>query len=123
MHRAVRLLYAEAGRIGRLDSLPPAPVFSPCPEAGMAAAGADEGLRTLTRAGLIREAGTGLGAVLVVDEAQLVEHRRALMTRDAVAVALLQRAGERWAAFASTAANTSATAPDAVVGAVTSATA
>jgi hypothetical protein len=89
----------------------------------MAAVGADHGLCTLTRAGLIREAGTGLSAVLVVDEAKLVELRRALMTRDAGAVALLQRAGESWAAFASTAANTSAIAPDAVVGAVTSATA
>jgi hypothetical protein len=55
MHRAVRLLDEEAGRIGRLDVLPPTPVFSPCPETGLAAIGGDEGLRALVRGGVIRE--------------------------------------------------------------------
>ena len=123
MHRAVHLLYAEAGRTGKLDLLPPVPTFFPCPEAGVAASGADQALRALVRDGLIREDGIGLDARLVVDQAQLVDRRRALMGRDPRAVALLQRAGERWAAFASTAANTPAMAMESVGGAVTLATA
>jgi NAD(P)-dependent dehydrogenase (short-subunit alcohol dehydrogenase family) len=123
MHRAVRLLYEEAGRTGRLGALPPAPVFAACPETGLAAIGADEALRSLIRGGLIREEAAGLRATLVMDDAQLVDRRRALMGRDASAVALLQRAGERWAAFASTAANTSASAANADGATVASATA
>jgi hypothetical protein len=123
MHRAVHLLYAEAGRTGELSLLPPAPAFVPCPETGVAAKGADEALRALIRRGLIREDGIGLGARLVVDQALLVERRRALMGRDPRAVALLQRAGERWAAFASTAAKARAMATASVGAAVASATA
>jgi hypothetical protein len=123
MHRAVHLLYAEAGRTGKLGLLPPAPSFFPCPEAGVAASGAEQALRALIRHGLIREDGIGLGARLVIDQARLVERRRGLMGRDPSAIALLQRAGERWAAFASTAANTRAIATESVGGAVASATA
>lgn len=123
MHRAVRLLYEEAGRTGKLGMLPAAPMFSPCPETGLAANGADEGLRALIYSGLMREEGAGLDARLVVDHARLIEHRRALMARDPRLVALLQRAGERWAAFASTAANTSAISAESLGAAVTSATA
>ena len=123
MHRALHLLYAEAGRTGKLCLLPSPPTFFPCPEAGVAARGADQALRALVRQGLIREDGIGLGARLVVDQALIVERRRALMGRDPRAVALLQRAGERWAAFASTAANTRAMATESVSGVVASATA
>jgi hypothetical protein len=123
VHRAVRLLYEEAGRTGKLGVLPTAPTFSPCPETGLAASGADRALRALISSGLIREEGAGIDARLVVDQARLVEHRRALMARDAGAVALLQRAGERWAAFASTAANTPAIAAESVGATVASATA
>jgi hypothetical protein len=108
MHRALHLLYAEAGRTGRLAVLPPAPAFAPCPETGLAAGGADPALRALIRSGLLLEEGTGLDASLVVSPAALVDCRRSLMGRDPRAVALLQRAGERWAALASTAANTRA---------------
>jgi hypothetical protein len=106
-----------------LGMLPPAPTFVPCPEAGIAASGADQALGALIRGGLIHEDGIGLDARLVVDQARLVERRRALMGRDPRAVALLQRAGERWAAFASTAANTRAMATESAGGAVASATA
>jgi hypothetical protein len=106
MHRALRLLYAEAGRTGRLCVLPAAPVFAPCPETGYAAEGADRALRSLIRDGLIKEEGVGLGARLIIDPDVLVNHRRLLMTQDARTVAMLQRAGERWAALASTATNT-----------------
>jgi hypothetical protein len=123
MHRAVRLLYAEAGRTGQLALLPPAPVFAPCSETGIAADGADEAFRDLVRTGLIREAGVGLGATLVVDSERLVDRRRSLMGRDARAVAMLQRAGERWAALASTAANTPAIPTESVAATVTSGTA
>ena len=75
MHRAVYLLYAEAGRTGKLSLLPPPPTFVPCPEAGVAANGADQALRALIRHGLIREDGIGLGAHLVVNQARLVERR------------------------------------------------
>lgn len=123
MHRALRLLYAEASRTGRLRLLPPAPTFAPCPETGIAAVGADEALRALIRSGSIREVGAGLDATLVVDQGGLVQWRRSLMGRDPRAVAMLQRAGERWAALASTAENTRAMPAESVGGAVTSATA
>lgn len=105
MHRALRLLYAEAGRTGRLRLLPDIPTFVPCPEAGLAAEGADRALRALRHNGLLREEGTGLDAKLVVDPSKLIYWRRSLMSRDPRAASMLQRAGERWAAFASTAEN------------------
>jgi hypothetical protein len=123
MHRALRLLYAEAGRTGRLRMLPAAPVFAPCPETGYAAEGADQALRSLIRDGLIREEGVGLGSRLVVDPDVLVDHRRLLMTRDARAVAMLQRAGERWAALASMATNTPTIPAESVAATVASVTA
>ncbi len=121
MHSALRLLYSEAGRTGRLRLLPAEPVFSPCPETGIATEGADRALRSLVEGGLIREEGVGLGARLVVDPEVLVIRRRSLMTRDARAVAMLQRAGERWAALASTAAKTCATPGESVGATVASA--
>jgi hypothetical protein len=108
MHRALRLLYEHAGRTGELRLLPPAPCFDPCSEVGLAAQGADAAFYDLVREGLLREAGAGLEATLITDTTALVRARRALLARDPAAVALLQRAGERWAAFASTAAKTAA---------------
>ncbi len=123
MHRALHLLYSQAGRSGALGLLPPEPVFRPCPEAGLAAEGADEAMSALVRIGLLHERGAGVGATLVVDEAALISRRRSLMTRDPSAVALLQRAGERWAALASTAANIVATPTSSVASSVASSTA
>jgi hypothetical protein len=108
MHRALRLLYEHAGRTGRLRLLPPAPRFDPCAEVGLAAQGADAAFYDLVREGLLREAGAGLEATFITDTTALVRARRVLLARDPAAVALLQRAGERWAAFASTAAKTAA---------------
>jgi hypothetical protein len=121
MHRALRLLYSEAGRTGRLRLLPAKPVFVPCPETGIATEGADRALRSLIERGLILEEGVGLGARLVVDPDVLVSRRRSLMTRDVRAVAMLQRAGERWAALASMAANTCATPAESLTATVASA--
>lgn len=123
MHRALWLIYAEAGRTGGLHLLPRAPAFTPCPETGRAAAGADQGLRTLTKRRLLREEGQGLTATLVVDHEAVVSYRRSLMSRDPRAVAMLQRAGERWAAFASTAANAAASATESARATVVSAAA
>ena len=123
MHRALRMLYEEAGRDGNLRLLPPAPRFVPDPEVGLAADGADRAFYNLVDDGVLFEASTGVEAVLVVDPMAQVRCRRALMTREAAGVALLQRAGERWAAFASTAANTSATPPASSAPTVASATA
>lgn len=121
MHRALRVLYSEAGRTGRLRLLPAKPVFVPCPETGIATEGADHAFRSLIERGLILEEGVGLGARLVVDPEALVSRRRSLMTRDVQAVAMLQRAGERWAALASTAAKTCATPTELVTPTVASA--
>jgi hypothetical protein len=123
MHRALRLLYAEAGRTGQLRLLPPTPTFAACPETGIAAAGADQALRALIDTGLIREEGVGLDATLAVDPVRLVQWRRSLMCRDPRASAMLQRAGERWAAFASTAENACAMPTESVEAIVASATA
>lgn len=123
MHRALHLLYAEAGRTGHLRLLPPTPTFAPCPETGIAAAGADQALQALIDAGLIRKEGVGLDATLVVDSARLVQWRRSLMCSDPRATAMLQRAGERWAAFASTAENARAMPTESVSATVALATA
>jgi hypothetical protein len=77
-------------------------IFSPSAEAGRCADGADSALRDLIRSGLICEVGRGIGAQLLVDEEQLVSRRRRLLTLDPEVVRLVQRAGERWAAFAAT---------------------
>ncbi len=123
MHRALRLLYLEAGRTGRLGLLPPKPTFEPDAETGLAVEGADQALRALISAGIIRHEGAGVDATLVVDPAAVVTCRRALMGRDPCAVEMLQRAGERWAALASTAANARASVTRSAGSAVTSGTA
>ena len=73
--------------------------------------GADAAARELIRAGLLREMGEGLGAHFVVDDLAVVGWRRSLMTLEPRSVALLQRAGERWAALASTCAKNAENAP------------
>lgn len=102
LHAALLQLYEEAGRLGLRGLLVLDLVFVPSPEVGRAALGADAALRALVRAGCLNEIGSGLGAQLEVDAAAVVRGRRRLMRLDPRAVALLQRAGERWAALAST---------------------
>lgn len=104
MHRALHELYGEARRGGLLGLLPEEPIFTPCPETGLRATGADESLRVLVRCGLLGQREQGLEAVLVVDQTALVIWRRSLMRTSPQLAPLLQRCGERWAALASTSA-------------------
>lgn len=105
MHAAISQLHEEAGRKGHRRSLGLDVVFDPSPEAGRAAQGADTAFRDLIRTGFLREVGSGSDARLQVSETALVGARRDLMSLDAGAAALLQRAGSRWAALASTVSN------------------
>lgn len=105
MHQVLRELYDEAGRRGLLHLLPAKPTFTPCPEAALRALGADRGIRDLAHEGLVTEQGRGLQAVLTVDQKALTSWRRSLMRSDPRLMPLIQRCGERWAALASTSAN------------------
>jgi hypothetical protein len=102
LHAALVQLYDDAGRRGVRNLLGLDLVFVPSPEVGREALGADAAMRDLVRTGLLRETGTGLAARLEVDVIEGAEARRRLMRLEPRAVALLQRAGERWAALAST---------------------
>jgi hypothetical protein len=109
LHTALRDLVSDAGRRGLLATLPVELQFEPAPEAGLRARGADEALADLCREGVLRRVGQLAEAALEVDPNRLVPHRRALMALDPETVRLLQRAGSRWAALASTAAKNAAT--------------
>src|SRR6266516_4825980 len=109
LHKTLKDLYGEAGRRGLLARLPSEPHFEPAPEAGLRARGADEALASLCRDGVLRRVGQMAEAVLEVDTEKLVPYRRSLMPLDPETVRLLQRAGSRWAALASTAAKNAAT--------------
>lgn len=111
MHAALAALYDESGRLGLRDCLPVELEFVPSSEVGQMLVGADAAARELIRAGLLREMGEGLGAHFVVDDLAVVGWRRSLMTLEPRSVALLQRAGERWAALASTCAKNAENAP------------
>jgi hypothetical protein len=123
MHRSVRALYEEAGRSGKLAALPSPPVFMPSPEVGLAAKGLDAAFRDLIRSGFLREVGRGLDAALVVHSESVVALRRSLMLRDPSVVAMLQRAGSRWAASTSTSWKYAATADRSSASTVASVTA
>jgi hypothetical protein len=102
MHVALKELDQDTGRRGLRSSLGASFVFDPSSEAGWAARGADAALIELVHAGLLVPEGTKMEAGLTVDVAKVVSHRRALMGVDVRTAALLQRAGSRWAALAST---------------------
>jgi hypothetical protein len=106
MHGSLRELYDEAGREGLLHLLPTKPAVKPCPENGLRVEGADRAFRDLVSEGLLIERGRGLNATLTVDQPALVSRRRTLMKVDPRLTSLFQRCGERWAALASTSANT-----------------
>lgn len=104
MHAALVLLLAESGRLGLRSRAGLTMTVTPNAAVGQRVTGADEALRALIQQGVLRETGAGLAAHLVVDHDAMVTARRNLLAMDADVVALLQRAGDRWAAFASTAA-------------------
>jgi hypothetical protein len=101
MHTALRELDEELGRRGLRQSARVSLSFEPSPETGLAARGADVAFQSLIRDGLLRRTSSMLDAGLVIDEQQVVGYRRRLMTLDAPAAAVIQRAGSRWAALAS----------------------
>lgn len=103
LHVALCEMSERAGRRGELQILGFAIAFRASPEVGVAAVGADAALDELVQAGILSPRGRLRGATLVLDEHAAVTLRRELMTLPAEQVRLLQRAGERWAALASTA--------------------
>ena len=123
MHASLVMLYDEAGRLGLRRRAGLEMTFSPSPEVGRAAAGADAALRSLVRFGYLKEAGYGLSACLEIDVEAAVHSRRRLLRLDPDVVALFQRTGVRWAAFASTCTKYSSSAPVSPEAIVASATA
>lgn len=122
LHAALVPLHDEAGRLGLRNLLGLDLVFVPSPEVGREALGADAALRDLVRTGLLHETGTGLAAQLEIDVVEAIRARRQLMRLEPRAVALLQRAGERWAALASTCSkypDSARTSPDSAVASAT----
>jgi hypothetical protein len=123
MHAALLSIYSESGRKGLRTRLGVEMTFMPSPEVGRLVVGADDALRTLVQRGLLRELGKVLDAHLAVDDGAIVAARRTLLAMDPEVVALYQRAGDRWAALASTCAKYAASAPASPALSVSSATA
>lgn len=96
--------------------------FRASPQVGIAAVGAEAALSELVDAGILSARGETRNAILVLDEDAVVALRRELMALPADRVRLLQRAGERWAALASTAAKNRSTAARSSASMVTSST-
>ena len=102
LHAALWRLNEDAGRLGLRARLGVQLRFSPSSEVGRRAGGADLAFRELIRQGVLREEGAGLDARLIVDSDRVVARRRHLLVLDPEVVRVVQRAGERWAAFAAT---------------------
>jgi len=103
LHVALRELWETAGRSGKQRLLGLKLDQHPSADVGVATRYADDALVELVQCGVLRRQGTGRGASLLLDAKAAPGIRRELMTLDAERVALLQRAGARWAALASTA--------------------
>jgi hypothetical protein len=103
MHRALYETWAEAGRRGDRHCFGLRLEFRPSAESGFAAVGADAALEALIGLGVLRPQGKLRNATLAFDRDAAVQYRRELMALPAEHVFRLQLAGERWAAFASTA--------------------
>lgn len=103
MHLALREVSLEAGRQGDLHLLDPPLEFRPSPEVGLSAVGVDAAFDELMTLGILRAQGWGRTATIELDPSAAVALRRELMAMSPEKVRLLQRAGDRWAAFASTA--------------------
>ena len=104
LHKALRELHETAGRNGHRSVLGSGWRLRPSADHGVEVVGADAAIRRLVDVGLLRSEGQLRQATYRVDDEAVVGWRRRLMTLDAEHVQLLQRAGTRWAAMASTAA-------------------
>jgi hypothetical protein len=111
LHLALRELWESAGRRGTRQLLGVELDQHPSANVGMETRYADEALAELVRRGILRRHGFGRRASLLLDIHAAPEIRRELMTLDADRVALLQRAGARWAALSCTALKNRSIAP------------
>src|SRR5436309_2811353 len=82
MHVALASLYDESGRIGLRARAGLSMTFTPNPEVGRCAVGADAALRSLVRHGLLQEVGRGLSAQFEIDPGRAVTRRRRLLGMD-----------------------------------------
>lgn len=103
LHVALRELWEAAGRNGRRQLFGLDINQRPSADVGIATSYADEALIELVQHGILRPQGIGRGVSLLLNVEAASKIRRELMTLDPQQVALLQRAGARWAALASTA--------------------
>jgi hypothetical protein len=122
LHVALCEMAERSGRRGELQILDFPITLRPSPHVGVAAVGADAALEELVQTGILSPTGHQRGATLVLEANAVVALRRELMTLPAEQVRLVQRAGERWAALASTAAKNRSTAERSSAPTVTSST-
>jgi hypothetical protein len=120
MHLALREVREAAGRRGELAALGLALQIRPSREVGQEVVGADRALHSLVQRGVLRAEGERRTAALVLDPDASVALRRRLMMLPPAQVQVLQRAGARWAAWASTAAKNRSTASRSVGATVSS---
>lgn len=103
MHLALSETWTEAGRCGARHCFDLQLEFLPSAKEGLAVVGADAALEELVCLGVLKSQGALRNAKFVLDADVSVRYRRALMVLPPERVPWLQLAGERWAAFASTA--------------------
>jgi hypothetical protein len=111
LHVALKELWETAGRDGQRLLVGVALDQRPSADVGIATRYADAALDELVRRGVLHGRGAGKRASLVLDPVAAPELRRELMALAPERVALLQRAGARWAALASTACKNRSIAP------------
>ena len=110
LHLALREMQESSARRGERGLLGIELELRPSSEVGQEVVGADRALQTVIQRGVLRSEGEQRLAWLVLDADAAVLLRRRLMRLSPAHVALLQRAGARWAALASTAAKNRSTA-------------
>jgi hypothetical protein len=110
LHLALREMHDACGRRGSRHLLALDLELRPSADVGQEVIGADKALGLLVQRGVLRPDGEHRTARLALDPQAAVVLRRRLMMLPPAQVALLQRAGARWAALTSTAAKNRSTA-------------